>query len=304
MRFKPGLALGVLLALVPASYAQVGTGSVYGVVTDQSGAILPGATVSLSGDFGVRETVTDSSGQFRFLNVDHGTHQLTVTLAGFAGVTREVRISVGVSVEIDFQLQVAAIEEVLTVSAETPLVDRKEFGTSTNVSKQELAGIPSSRDPWALMRTIPGVLVDRVNIAGSESGQQSYFTAKGADGKDAVWSIDGVVITDMAALGASPGYYTYDTFDEVSFSTGGAGVATATGGLGVNMVTKRGTNTFHGGFNGYFTNDDLQWGNIPAELEGEPSRSPTGASTSAGRSSRTSSGSTAATARTTSASGT
>ena len=81
--------------------------------------------------------------------------------------------------------------------------------------------MPSSRDPWALMRTIPGVLVDRVNVAGSESGQQSQFVAKAPKPKDAVWSIDGIVTTDMAAVGSSPDYYSFDAFDEVNFSTGG-----------------------------------------------------------------------------------
>ncbi|HSB85394.1 MAG TPA: TonB-dependent receptor plug domain-containing protein, partial [Ilumatobacteraceae bacterium] len=151
-----------------------------------------------------------------------------------------------------------------------PIVDTKKVGTATVVTHDELNKIPSSRDPWALLRTIPGVIVDRVNIAGSESGQQSYYTAKGADQKDSVWSIDGIVITDMQALGSSPGYYTYDTFDEVNVTTGGSGVSTATGGLGINMVTKRGTNEFRGGIGGFFTNDDLQWGNAPAELLGDP----------------------------------
>jgi hypothetical protein len=269
MRRVSGLVLGLILALAPALLAQVGSGSVYGTVTDDSGAVVPAAVVTLSGDLGFRETTTDSQGQFRFLNVDHGTHLLTVAMPGFSTVTREVRVSVGVSVTIDFRLAIAALEEVMTVTSETPLVDPKDFGTSVNISKEELASIPSSRDPWALMRTIPGVLVDRVNIAGSESGQQSYFSAKGSDSKDAVWSIDGVVVTDMAALGSSPGYYTYDTFDEVSFSTGGSGAAIGTGGIGINMVTKRGTNTFHGGFNGFFTHDDLQWGNAPSELAGD-----------------------------------
>ena len=97
------------------------------------------------------------------------------------------------------------------------------------------------------MRTVPGVLVDRVNVAGSESGQQSnVFVAKGADAKDTMWSLDGVVITDMAAIGASPTYFTFDTFDEVSFATGGNDVRMATGGIGIGLVTKRGTNSFHG----------------------------------------------------------
>ena len=119
------------------------------------------------------------------------------------------------------------------------------------------------------MRSIPGVTVDRVNVAGSESGQQSQFVAKGSDPKDSVWSIDGVVITDMAAIGSSPDYFTFDSFEEINFSTAGSGVQVATGGLGINLAAKRGTNDFHGNFNGFFTHDDLQWSNIPDELVGD-----------------------------------
>jgi hypothetical protein len=259
-----------LLAGAPAARAQVSTGNIYGKVVDESQAVLPGATATLTGPLGTRTTTADSQGEFRFLNVDHGTHKLVVTLSGFAGISRDVIVNVGQNVNVSFGLKVAPVEETVIVTDETPVVDTKKLGTNTTVTKAELAQVPSSRDPWALMRTIPGVLVDRVNVAGSESGQQSTFVAKGADPKDAVWSIDGVVTTDMAALGSSPDYYSFDAFDEVNFSTGGSGTEMATGGLGIGIVTKRGTNAFHGTASGYFTHDDLQWSNIPEELVGDP----------------------------------
>jgi hypothetical protein len=263
------LALLVLVA-APASWAQVSTGNIYGKVVDDSQAVLPGATATLTGPFGTRTTTADTQGEFRFLNVDHGTHKLVVSLSGFAGVSRDVIVSVGQNVNIGFSLKVAPVEETVIVTDETPVVDTKKLGTNTTITKAELAQVPSSRDPWALMRTIPGVLVDRVNVAGSESGQQSQFVAKGADPKDAVWSIDGVVTTDMAAVGSSPDYYSFDAFDEVNFSTGGNNSEIATGGMGIGIVTKRGTNAFHGTASGYFTHDDLQWSNIPDELVGDP----------------------------------
>jgi hypothetical protein len=260
----------LLLALAPVASAQVARGNIYGKAVDVSGGVLPGVTVTLSGEFGTRTTTTTEAGEFRFLNVDQGRHVISLDLSGFKTLRREITVLTGQNVDLTFELQVAAVEETVTVTAETPVVDTKKVGTSTIVTHDELSKIPSSRDPWALLRTVPGVIVDRVNIAGSESGQQSYYTAKGADQKDSVWSIDGVVITDMAALGSSPGYYTYDTFDEINIATGGSSAATATGGLGINMVTKRGTNQFRGGVGGYFTHDDLQWGNIPDELVGDP----------------------------------
>src|SRR5436190_356102 len=247
----------VLLAAVgfaPAAHAQVlPTGNIYGTVRDESGAVLPGATATLTGAFGTRSTTSGTDGAFRFLNVDHGTHQLKVVLTGFTGVNRQVTVASGQNVELGFTMKVATVEETVTVTGETPIVDTKRVGTSTTISKEELTSIPTSRDPWALMRTVPGVLVDRVNIAGSESGQQSNFYGKGADIKDSVWSLDGIVITDMAAIGSSPTYFTFDTFDEVNFSTGGNDVRMATGGVGIGLVTKRGTNQFHGSANENFT---------------------------------------------------
>jgi hypothetical protein len=262
-----GIALALLVATAPGAYAQVAaTATIYGKVADESGAVLPGATVTLSGSLGSRNTTSGAQGEYRFVNVDHGTHRLTAALSGFSSVTREVSVAAGSNVNVDFAMKVASVEETITVTAETPIVDTKKVGTSTNITKAEMTQIPSSRDPWALMRTIPGVLVDRVNVAGSESGQQSNFVGKGADPKDAVWSLDGVVITDMSAIGASPTYFTYDSFDEVNFSTGGNDVRMPTGGIGIGLVTRRGTNQFHGSAGGYFTHDDLQWSNVPDEL--------------------------------------
>jgi hypothetical protein len=265
-----GLALGLLAAIAPQSRAQSSTGSIYGTVTDASGAAIPGATVSLTGPAGARSTTSGENGGFRFLNVDHGTYRVGVTLTGFTAVNRDVAVNAGQNVDIPVLLGVASLEETVVVTAETPVVDTKRVGTAITIPKDELARIPSSRDPWALMRTVPGVLVDRVNVAGSESGQQSNFVGKGADPKDSVWTLDGVVVTDMSAIGSSPDYFTYDAFDEVSFQTGGNDVRMATGGIGVGLVTKRGTNDFHGSAGGYYTSDDLQWSNLPDELVGDP----------------------------------
>jgi hypothetical protein len=262
-------ALALLALAVPLASAQVSTGNIYGSIKDESGAVMPGATVTLSGPTGSRSTTSGAQGEFRFGSVDHGAYQVKVSLTGFGEVNRNVTVQVGQNVDLAFNLKVAGVEEAITVTAETPVIDTKRAGTATTISKSELEKIPTSRDPWALLRTVPGVLVDRVNVAGSESGQQSNFFAKGADAKDTVWSLDGVVITDMAAVGASPTYYTFDTFDEVSFTTGGSDVRMPTGGIGIGLVTKRGTNTFHGAAGINFAHDKLQWSNLPDELQGD-----------------------------------
>src|SRR5260221_442559 len=85
---------------------------------------------------------------------------------------------------------------------------------ATNVTLQELQNIPSARDPWVVLQTVPGVVIDRVNVGGSESGQQSNYIAKGAGTGDNTWYMDGIPITDMSALGSSPSYYDFDMFQE------------------------------------------------------------------------------------------
>jgi hypothetical protein len=262
------LALALVLGAVPAVFAQLASGNIYGVVNDEQGGALPGAAVTLSGaTIGTRSTTADSAGNFRFLNLDPGTYKVSVGLPGFATVNRDVIVNTGASVDLKYGMKVATMEETITVDAETPVVDTKKTGTSTNFTQDELAKVPNSRDPWALLRTVPGVVMDRVNVAGNESGQQSSFAAKGSARADAVWNLDGVNITDMAAIGASPSYFDYDAFEEIQITTSGNDIRQSTGGVGLNFVTKRGTNQFHGTIRGYFTHEDLGSANTPDELK-------------------------------------
>jgi hypothetical protein len=177
-----------------------------------------------------------------------------------------VVVVVGQNVELPMQMKVSTVQETVTVSGESPIVDTKAMGTATNFTRNELEDIPTSRDPWALLRTVPGVMVDRVNIAGNETGQQSNFQSKGTRPQDAVWTMDGVVITDMSAVGASPTYFNYDNFEEIQISTSGQDIRQPTGGVGLNFVVKRGTNELHGGARGFFTGEGLEWSNVPQEL--------------------------------------
>ena len=90
--------------------------------------------------------------------------------------------------------------------------------------------------------------------------------SKGTRPQDAVWTLDGVVITDMALAGLPPTYFNYDNFEEIQVSTAGQDITQQTGGVGINLVVKRGTNQFHGGVRGYFDNDAMEASNVPAEL--------------------------------------
>jgi hypothetical protein len=260
------LAVTILVAGSPA-LAQVQSGNITGAVKDQQGGVLPGVTATLTGIDATRTFTTEASGEFRFLDLAPGPYKLSISLPGFQTLNRDrVIVEVGRNVDLALVLNVAPVSETVNVVAATPVVDRKQTGTATNITEAELTRIPTSRDPFALMRSVPGVLVDRVNIGGNETGQQSNFTMKGTRPQDAVWTLDGIVITDMTLAGASPTYFNFDNFQEIQVSTSGQDITQPTGGLGMNFVVKRGTNAFHGGVRGYLGSDSLQASNVPAEL--------------------------------------
>ena len=262
----PYVVLALLLTAVPA-FAQISTGNIYGTVTDEQGAVLPGASVTLSSDLGTKTAVTGGDGAFRFLSLSNGTYTLTVAMTGFAKVTRTVRVTTAENLNLPFTLKVAGVEETVEVSGESPLVDVKKRGTSTTMISDELQKMPSARDPWGVLKNVPGVTVDRVNIAGNNNGQQADAGGHGSMGTDKMWNLDGVTITDMSASGASPSYFDFDAFQEIAVTTGGADLSVGTGGIGINLVTKRGTNKFHGGGRYLWTDDSLQSGNLPDALK-------------------------------------
>jgi hypothetical protein len=265
-----GAALVLLLA--PAAWAQQESGRIDGVVTDASGGIVPGVTVQLTGPATApQETVTGDVGDYHFLNLAPAVYTVTATLSGFGDVIREnVIVQTGTSAKIDLQMQPAGVSEAITVVAQTPMIDIRKTSTETRFDEATLQKIPTARDPWVLLQQVPGVLVDRVNVGGNESGQQSIFTRGANDGSDTMWNIDGVVITDPAAIGQTPAYYDFDAFQEVQVTTGANDPQQQTGGVGINFVTRRGTNTPKGSARLIFTNDDLQSGNVPADLKALP----------------------------------
>ena len=261
------ITLAVCVTVTTAAFAQVQGGSVFGSIKDDQGGVLPGVTLALQGNGPTQTFVTEADGMYRFLNVPPGTYTLTATLQGFRTHIREgIVVAVGQSVQLPLTMGVAAVQESVTVTGESPLVDAKSMGTATNFTQDELARVPNSRDPWALLRTVPGVTLDRVNIAGNETGQQSGFVSKGGRQGDAVWTMDGVPITDMATAGASPTYFDYDAFEEIQISTGGNDIRQATGGVGLNFVVKRGSNQLRGTARGYYTGEELEATNLPDEL--------------------------------------
>jgi hypothetical protein len=262
-----GLSLAFLLFCAAMASAQIQGGTVSGAVKDEQGGVLPGVVITVQGVDATQTFTTDSTGEFRFLNLAPGPYKVTAALQGFSTLVREdIIVAVGRNVELPMTLKIAQVAETITVSGSSPIIDTKATGTATNFTSDELTKIPTSRDPFALLRGVPGVLVDRVNIGGNETGQQSNFASKGTRPQDAVWTMDGINITDMGATGASPTYFNFDNFEEIQVSTAGQDIKQPTGGMGMNLIVKRGTNQLHGGFRGYFDNDKLESDNVPDEL--------------------------------------
>lgn len=256
-----------LLALATPAAAQVFTGRIDVTVTDSTGAILPGATVEVSGPQSATG-VADAKGEAHFLNLAPGVYTVVAKLDGFTQYTnRNVPVAAGVGVPLKVTLSVGNVTQTVEVTGGTPVIDPRRTATTTNVTNEELQQIPSARDPWVVLQTVPGVIVDRVNVGGAESGQQSSYQAKGASGADNTWSIDGIAITDMAALGSSPTYYDFDMFQEMNVTTGGSDLQTATPGVGLNFVLKTGANTPHGSTRMYYEDEDMQANNLPADLK-------------------------------------
>jgi hypothetical protein len=262
----PAAVLFSVLALAEPCFAQAFNGRIDVTVADSTGAMLPGATVDLTGPVNISKA-TDPQGAAHFLDLTPGTYHVKVTLSGFSDYVNDtVPVAAGGSVPLRVGLSLGNVSTQVSVTAETPVIDPKKTGTNTTITLDELQNVPSGRDPWVVMQTVPGIIMDRVNVGGSESGQQSGYQAKGARGADATWNLDGVPITDMAATGATPQYWDFDMFQEMNVSTGGADLTAATGGVQLALVLKSGTNTPHGSARVYFEDESMQGNNMDPAL--------------------------------------
>ena len=164
-------------------------------------------------------------------------------------------------------LSVSGVTEAVQVSGrDRSVVDPGRQTITTSISYDQLQRLPSSRDPWVVLQTVPGVVVDRVNVGGAESGQQSNVLAKGAGVTENTWNLDGIPVTDLAATGSSPTYYNFDMFQEMSVTTGGASATNPTAGAQLNMQFKSGTNKLSGAAHFYGAGENLQSTNLPDEL--------------------------------------
>ena len=269
MRLTAFLAALVLVVGVSPVLGQVQTGDITGKVIDNTGAMLPGVTVTLTGATLIQPqtAMTSETGTYNFPRLPIGTYTVKFELPGFKTVVREdVRLTLGFTAQIDQQLEISTVQETVTVSGESPVVDTKSTAARTTFDLETLQGLPSARDPWVMLERVPNITMDRINVGGNQSGQQSGYISRGANTGNNKWALDGVDITDMSATGASPIYYDFDMIQEMQVTTGGADASQQTGGVGINFVTRSGTNRFKGSGRVLNTNERFQADNVTDEI--------------------------------------
>ncbi len=150
-RDQPGAGPGPLRV----AFAQDSVGNVYGRVTDDKGEKLPGVTITLAGPGAEKLQVTDGSGEFRFLGLDPGNYKIEASLEGFGTVVYEaVNVRIGRNTTIELAMN-PAIEETITVTTESPLLDERKITNGIQVTALELEKIPTAKDPWAVAGQTP-----------------------------------------------------------------------------------------------------------------------------------------------------
>ena len=245
------------------------TGTISGKVVDNEGNPLPGITVTITSEAlikGTQSAITTPGGKYRFVFLPVGAYKVSFALQGFKTLVKEgVEVALRKTTTVNATLEVTAIEETITVVGETPVIDIKSSTIATNFTIEMLQKLPSARDPWVLMEMTPGMVMNRQNIGGSRSGQQSRGYAHGTMSNQTAYNMDGIQVTDAAASGATAMYFDFDSFEEISIETGAHSTDIQTSGVVLNMITKSGGNKFSGGISLYGETESLQANNIPED---------------------------------------
>ena len=270
--WKVSAAFAVIAVLSPGLFAQQGgTGNLFGTASDEQGARFRASAARFQAAAALRRRRRrNSRGEFRALNLSPGNYNLACELQGFSKLTKsDVQVAVGRNTNVAVTMKLSTVEAAVTVRGEASLMDTRKVSTGAQLTQVELKEIPTARDPWVVLQSVPGVLTDRLNVGGNQSGQQSAYVGKGALGFNNVWNLDGVNITDMAATGSTGTYYDFDSFEEINATTGGADITQVTPGVQLNLVTKRGTNDYHGSARVFLDRNQWQSQNLTDELRAQ-----------------------------------
>jgi hypothetical protein len=263
--FRLSLCLALLFAAVPSS-AQEFRGRMNGTVTDNTGAVLPGVTVTATSPALIQPQVqvTGEQGDFRFLALPPGVYEVTYELPGFQTVKREgIRVIINQTLTVDQQLQVATLQETVTVTGASPIVDTSTTQMGTNFTKELLTEIPNARDIWAAMAQAPGIQMTGFDVGGSNTGVQTGFRSYGFDTQNQT-RLEGIDTTEGTA--ANAGYFDFGSFEE--FQVGGAGsdASAFAGGAVLSISVKSGGDRFSGNWYSDYLGESTIQDNVPDYL--------------------------------------
>jgi len=274
-RTRPPLHVVVLLCtllLAAPAWAQQASG-IAGLVRDSSGAVLPGVTVEAASPAlieKVRTAVTDAQGRFNVVNLRPGTYVVTFSLPGFNSVKREgIQLTAGFTAAVNADMQVGALEETITVSGETPLIDTQNTRQQTVLSSELLEALPSGQKTAInVVSLTPGMttagLADVGGSLGTYNAGGNGTTFHGKTGFKR--EFDGMRVENMEADGNNGYILNAITVQETTVETGGVSAESDMSGVSMNMIPKEGGNTFRFMAAGLFTNEHLSTDNFGDDL--------------------------------------
>jgi Carboxypeptidase regulatory-like domain len=272
------LASGVVLAWVcavvlPATVFAQASG-IAGVVKDTTGAVMPGVVVEASSPAlieRVRTVTTDSQGQYKIVDLRPGEYTVTFTLAGFSTVKREgIDLPAAFTATVNADLRIGALEETVTVSGSSPIVDTQTVLKHQVVAKDTIDAMPTSKN-WSTIGIMTvGVSSNQNDVGGSAGEHQNQLKSHGGSFNDRLVQLDGLMNANMACNYACTGLSTNDaSTQELSYEFGAISAEVAGGGVRVNIIPKDGGNRFGGSGFFNFANDKLQGGNVDDTLRSQ-----------------------------------
>ena len=262
-------ALLVALSFSATAFAQGGgassTGTIQGRVADAQGAVLPGVTVTATSPALIQPqtTVTSETGNYRFPAVPPGTYELSYELAGFNTLKRSgISITLGFTANVNVELALATLQETVTVSGASPVIDTSTTRVQQNFKMEQLQSIPNGRDMWSLLAVTPSVQMGRIDVGGNRAGTQTGYTAYGFNGQVRVL-IEGINTTE--GTGGAGFYFDYASLEEAFLGTSGQSAEMPNPGVQSQFIARSGSNTFQGEYHLDWYNNALQGSNIPDE---------------------------------------
>lgn len=274
--FRRGSAItGLLLALFASAAAgQSVTGSIQGIVTDQSGAVLPGVTVTITntGTSAARETVTDAQGQFVAELLPVGPYDVTAALAGFTSQKQpDLRLTVGQTLNLRVQMGVAAVAETVMVSGSTPMLETTRSQVSSTVNATAVANLPANgRNFIDFVLLTPGVTRDVRGGDISFAGQRGTLNSLVVDGADNNNTFFGQTV-GRTGSGRAPYQFSQEAVQEFQVNSNAFSAEYGrAGGAVINVVTKSGSNVFSGSVFEFYRDKALNANNYVNELRGRP----------------------------------